>query len=231
MSTISNKIKIFVGVFVLALFIIGFCGEASSFVLQKTPLLYERWQESDIPHSYRINPSGFPAGVVDAIESAFEAWEDIETADISFTYDGTTPIDTIGNDGTNVILMVTDNWPYTNENGPPYTAYTTVWVNTSTGVIEGADMEFNGVDYAWSTTGESQKWDIQNMATHEIGHFIGIDHNCDEGYPTPEDPINRCQDPSSLTCRPCSAVDRQATMYHVMAAEETDKQTLEPDDL
>jgi len=37
--------------------------------------------------------------------------------------------------------------------------------------ITSAKMTFNG-DLSWSTTGESDKHDVQDVATHEFGHFL-----------------------------------------------------------
>lgn len=36
------------------------------------------------------------------------------------------------------------------------------------------DMIFDDVDFDWSTTGESGKMDFENIATHEIGHAVGL---------------------------------------------------------
>ena len=208
--------------------VFGFCGQANSFVLQKGGISYQHWLKGDLPIPFSINPSGFPAGGIDAIMNSFQAWEDVATATISFTYSGTTTIDTIGHDGTNVILWITNSADWTH--GATVAAYTTTYVDASSGRILGADVEFNGTpeytqNYPWSASGEPGKLDIENMLTHELGHFIGIDHICDAGYP------DNCQKPYSLTCRPCSPTDREATMYHLMDLGETKKRTLEQDDI
>ena len=49
---------------------------------------------------------------------------------------------------------------------------------TDTGEILDSDILFNGDDFKWST-GHSAGGghDVQNAATHEIGHFLGISHS------------------------------------------------------
>src|SRR6185369_8642182 len=44
------------------------------------------------------------------------------------------------------------------------------------GSILSADMIFNARDYRFSTSLDSGTFDIQAIATHEAGHFIGLDH-------------------------------------------------------
>lgn len=36
------------------------------------------------------------------------------------------------------------------------------------------DQVFDDADYAWSTSGEADKMDFENIATHELGHSIGL---------------------------------------------------------
>ena len=87
-------------------------------------------------------------------------------------------------------------------------AYTIVW-----GVFGGPpqgrklvewDAVFNS-DYDWSETGEANKMDYQNIATHEFGHALGLGH------------------PDS-TCT-------EETMYAFASFGETKKQTLEAGDI
>jgi len=40
-----------------------------------------------------------------------------------------------------------------------------------------ADITFNGYDHRWSVDGTQT--DIESIALHEIGHFIGFDHPCE----------------------------------------------------
>ena len=195
--------------------LLAFSYEAGAFVLSKASKQYQHWPSSQIPVVYKINTSQLPPGGIEAITNAFQTWQDVTNASISFTYGGPTSTNTVADDGENVIFFVTESGSWTHGNAA---AYTRVWVSTATGEIHDADMEINATPeflatYSWSTSGESGKLDLENMVTHEAGHFIGIDHNCDPGVET------------------CSAVEQDATMYPLMALGETKKRSLEPDDI
>jgi len=68
------------------------------------------------------------------------------------------------------------------------------------------DMVFDDVDFDWSATGESGKMDFENIATHEIGHSVGLD---------------------DLYSDECS----EQTMYGYAVNGETKKRTLEDGDI
>ena len=42
------------------------------------------------------------------------------------------------------------------------------------------DQVYDQVDFDWSSTGEAGKMDFENIATHEIGHSVGMGHPPDE---------------------------------------------------
>jgi len=52
-------------------------------------------------------------------------------------------------------------------------AVTIMWYSTATKTIVEFDMVFD-TDYAWSASGEANKMDLQNIATHELGHGAGL---------------------------------------------------------
>jgi hypothetical protein len=67
------------------------------------------------------------------------------------------------------------------------------------------DQVFDDVDFDWSSTGEAGKMDFENIATHELGHTVGLGH--------PDD----------------SCVEE--TMYRFAGLGETKKRTLEAGDI
>jgi hypothetical protein len=54
--------------------------------------------------------------------------------------------------------------------GPPKFRYLAEW-----------DMIFDDVDFDWSASGESGKMDFENIATHELGHAVGMGDLYDTG--------------------------------------------------
>jgi hypothetical protein len=75
------------------------------------------------------------------------------------------------------------------------------WFDNRSGALLDTDIAFNAVDYPWTIGGPGL--DIQNSATHEVGHACGLGH-------------------SAVT---------EATMFGKTYAGETIKRTLHDDDL
>ena len=131
---------------------------------------------------YHINDATLPAAereaYVAAIQQSFGTWTDAECAAIEFvaggftndTYTGYLQERTNGN----VVLFKSKNW------GHPQTiiGVTSVTLNESTGEIVDADIEFNDQYFNFTTTTDVAlaKIDVANSVTHEVGHFLGLDH-------------------------------------------------------
>ena len=116
--------------------------------------------------NYYINPSnsyGFSqSAVVNAITGSVSTW-DSETAYQVFSYKGTTSRTAGTYDGYNVI-----SW---GSYSAGVIAVTMSWVSGKR-VVE-VDCLMNTY-YGWSLNGEAGKMDVQNIMTHELGHFCGL---------------------------------------------------------
>jgi len=115
---------------------------------------------------YWINPSnkyGFSASeVVTAITASANAW-DAETAAAVFSCQETISKSAGKRDSYNVVA-----WgPYR----AGVIAVTYIWYSGSQ-ILE-TDIKLNTF-YKWSLSGESGKMDIQNIVTHEFGHWAGL---------------------------------------------------------
>jgi hypothetical protein len=136
------------------------------------------WHMPAAGMSYQINYASSPKNlnqskVESAIADAFVTWTAADSKQI-FTDGGSTTAKTARLDGTNAIL-----WKGINSTA---LAITYAWYYTSTGELAEADTVFNK-NYSWDWTnisaddcgGTSGAYDVQNIATHEFGHWIGLD--------------------------------------------------------
>lgn len=109
---------------------------------------------------------------------------------------------------------------------------TTATVNPRTGAMVEAGIEVNGHDHAWADLvahpDKAFENDLQNAFTHELGHFIGLDHNCTPaGAPTPSLDGDGKPAPS---CDGAPAAITEATMFPDAAPGDISKRTLAADD-
>lgn len=118
-----------------------------------------RWSAAFFAHT-----TAYPAEVA----ASLAAW-DTETsralvgsvthgrAGTAGTYDGVNQFDWVDLGTTNTI------------------AVTTTWFSRATGLAVESDARYN-TRFAWATDGSAGAMDVQNIATHEVGHTFGLDH-------------------------------------------------------
>jgi predicted Zn-dependent protease len=156
-----------------------------------------------LPVGYSVNPTTQEPlddeFVLTAISNATKTWDNQVSGEL-FTPGVTDYSAVYGKlDGKNSIA-------FAGNTDPNVIAITTVWYYRSTGQIIESDMLFNEY-WTWGDANtDGSQMDIQNIATHEFGHVIGL---------------------ADLYTNSC----KEVTMYGYSNLEEVKKQTLEPSDI
>jgi hypothetical protein len=174
-----------------------------------------KWFPQDMEVEFRFVSGNSQPGLTqtearDAVRNGFQYWEDVPTATIAFqeisqasgggfdTWDGYNTMtfnDPDGDLGTGTLAA----------NIPVYTSSQSMVTNGVTFYrMTDADIVFNdGISYGTNAEAASPScWsspvtDIEGVATHEIGHLLGLDHP-DVQDATMYYAIGQC-DPSSVT--------------------------------
>jgi hypothetical protein len=125
---------------------------------------FTHWNTRNIIWSH--NTAGQGAGKGTALTNAMASWTNVSGANHVLDYIGTT---TSGwaTDNSNTIL-----WGVGNGCNTGCLALTALVLESGQVIIE-SDITFNA-NYAWNTNGTN--YDVQTVATHELGHALGIHH-------------------------------------------------------
>jgi hypothetical protein len=112
-------------------------------------------------------------------------------------------------------------------------AVTSVFARRNDGEILDADIELNG-QFTWGdlvrgTASAEVAQDLQNTLTHEMGHYIGLDHTCTLA----SDDAGLVDDQGNQVpaCARASQAIKDTTMFAAVIPGDIDRRSLAPDDL
>jgi hypothetical protein len=133
-----------------------------------------KWQQ--FPVRYFVNSTGTtgvtPQQFQAAVDRAFTTWHNVPTVSISAQFVGFVQAPPFVEDGANVLGFL--NRPDQDRT----LAATTFTVDETNGRLLESDIFFNTA-FSWSTAeaGGTDRFDVESIALHEIGHFFGLSHS------------------------------------------------------
>ena len=131
----------------------------------------EHWAEHSVKVTLDPSLASMGPHAMDEVCVAFGAWLEGDAALPQFVFEIGTTRGAAAKDGVSRVLATHDVAPGHEKD----VAYTVSWANVDTGAILESDIVFN-LAYAFGDVakGCSQSWDTRSVATHEMGHFLGL---------------------------------------------------------
>ncbi|MGY8734367.1 MAG: IPT/TIG domain-containing protein, partial [Pirellulales bacterium] len=113
---------------------------------------------------------------IPAIEHAFQSWTDVSGSSINLVRGADTASGSTAGSGHTITFDETNSSGFF-PSGSGIVAITPINYMLADGRITDADILFNGSQFTFSTNQTSGTFDVQDILTHEVGHFIGLDHS------------------------------------------------------
>lgn len=118
---------------------------------------------------------------LDAIRAAFAVWQATPNSILKFEEGGTVApgVDVNELDNTNVVFWAKKSTWVAGGSVNIAGAASVTFIARAGWLLVGADIVLNGVNYAWFAVPDEarQSYFVESIVTHEIGHFIGLEHS------------------------------------------------------
>ena len=180
------------------------------------------WQDGN--GDYQVATSLVGLGYDDDVQNGFNTWSALEQINYTRNYYPNSEVWGGNADGINNIVWIptTSEWETITEAPTNVVAITRTRYNVLNGAMIDIDIAFNGdpvslvtrEHFYWDTAGDPNALDVQNVATHEIGHYSGL---ADLYNPGDFSYVLKMKNNNQL-----------ATLYGRIANGETYKKTLHP---
>ena len=141
------------------------------------------WQPEDLPLAYYLNEDGSDdisdfSTLETTLQSAFDAWRSPCCSSFDSSYQGTTTKTALdgyqARNGKVVLSWREQNWP--SQLGHPSKTLAITRPRYQGCEITSGTILFNGTAHTFSTSTSNGAYDLNNIATHEIGHLLGLGH-------------------------------------------------------
>lgn len=154
---------------------------------QAYTLLGGHWSADDGPVEYTISSTGSDDvqldEVITAVKHAMRSWECQLCGDLQLRYVGDGP-NSVTQDNTNAVFWLEDTGAWQAQTGASVQSTLGITFHYDSGVYSESDIAFNGAAHTWSADDTFSATDIESVAVHEIGHFVGLGHPCTDPQET-----------------------------------------------